>query len=467
MSNQFKRRHFIKNAAALAALVGLPVKKSFANAEINDLLEAASSTMPSAGQPVFGLKVPPMKQVRVGIIGLGNRGSEHARLIDAIGLDKCKLVAICDIRPEVAGKVMDSLSKTGNQKPTVYMGTPTGWMELCKRDDIDVVIIATQWEEHAPMAIYAMQQGKHVAVEVPAVLTIEECWKMVNTAEETQRNCMMLENVCYGDEELWILNMVEKGVFGTLTYAECAYIHDLRELLFSKTYYYKQWRTHHIMERDGNLYPTHGLGPVAQYMGIDRGDRFDYLVSMSSLQAGMDEHSDTIEPDNDFYKKKGFKHGDINNTIIKTHKGRSILVQHDVVTGRPYNRINMLAGTKAFHKGYPSKLAINGQGHGFISDDDYKTYRKMHAHPLWAKLEKLAEKNGGHGGMDFVMLWRMIDCFNQGLPLDMDVYDAASWTVVTPLSELSVQLGSVPVRFPDFTKGAWKEERKLGVMVNS
>ena len=464
MSNNFKRRHFIKNAAALAALVGLPGKESFAKAEINDLLEAAATNQPAKGKPVFGLKTPPIKQVGVGIIGLGNRGSGHARLIDAVGLEKCKLTAICDIRPEMAERVMANLKKTGKQNPAVYLGTEHAWMELCQRQDIDLVIIATQWKEHVPMALYAMEQGKHVALEVPAALTIEECWKMVNTAEETQRNCIMLENVCYGNEELWVLNMVEKGVFGTLTYAECAYIHDLRELLFSKTVYYKQWRTHHIMERDGNLYPTHGLGPVAQYMGIDRGDRFDYLVSMSSLQAGMDAHSDFTDPENEFYKKKGFKHGDINNSLIKTHKGRSILVQHDVVTGRPYSRINMLAGTKAFHKGYPSKLAINGQGHGFLSDDDYKTYRDMHTHPLWTKLQKLAEKNGGHGGMDFVMLWRLIDCFNQGQPLDMDVYDAASWSVVTPLSELSIQLGSVPVRFPDFTRGHWKEERKLGVM---
>ena len=465
MKNNFKRRHFIKNAAALAAWVGLPGKKILAGAEISALLDAACADVPSVGQSVMGLRVAPIEQVKVGIIGLGNRGFEHARLINAIGLEKTKLTAICDIRPEIAQRTAGFLKENGGQQPTVYTGEADAWKELCERDDTDLIIIATHWDEHVPMAIYAMQQGKHVALEVPAALTIEDCWKLVNTAEETQLNCIMLENVCYGNEELWLLNMVQNGVFGTLTYAECAYIHDLRELLFSKTYYYNRWRIRHIEKRDGNLYPTHGLGPVAQYMGIDRGDRFDYMVSMSSLQAGMDAHSDTVEPDNEFYKRKGFKHGDINNSLIKTAKGRSILVQHDVVTARPYNRINMLAGTKAFHKGYPSQLSINGLGHGFLSDDDYKTYREMHAHPLWEKLKKLAEKNGGHGGMDFVMLWRLIDCFNKGLPLDMDVYDAAAWSVVTPLSELSVQLGAVPVRFPDFTRGAWKKERPPGVMV--
>jgi len=466
MKDNLKRRKFLKNAAALAALVGLPGKQSFANADVNEMLDAACKTMPAKGKPVFGLRVPPIKQVRVGIIGLGNRGSEHARLINAVGTEKAKIVAICDIRPEMATRTADFLKENGGQEPKVYTGKADAYKELCERDDIDLITIASHWDEHVPMALYALQQGKHVAVEVPAALTIEDNWKLVNTAEEMQRNCMMLENVCYGNEELWLLNMVEKGVFGTLTYAECAYIHDLRGMLFSKTYYYNMWRIRHIEERNGNLYPTHGLGPVAQYMGIDRGDRFDYMVSMSSLQAGMDARSETAEPDNEFYKRKGFKHGDMSNTIIKTAKGRSILVQHDVVTGRPYNRINMLAGTKAFHKGYPSKLSINGHSHGFLSDEDYEEYRKMHAHPLWEKLQKLADANGGHGGMDFVMLWRLIDCLNQGLPLDMDVYDAASWSVVTPLSELSVQLGSVPVRFPDFTRGQWKEERKLGVMAN-
>lgn len=466
MKQNHQRRSFLKNAAGLAALVGLPGGNIFSKADANDLIEAAAQSLPSTGKPVFGLKVPPIKQVRVAVIGLGNRGMEHARLVNAVGLGKAKLTAICDIRDKMANDCLAMLQKEGGQKPAVYAGKPDAWKEMCRRDDIDVVIIATPWEDHVPMAVYAMQQSKHVALEVPAALTIEECWQMVNTAEETQRNCIMLENVCYGEEELWLLNMAESGVFGTLTYAECAYIHDLRELLFSKTYYYNMWRIRHNEARDGNLYPTHGLGPVAQYMGIDHGDRFNFLVSMSSLQAGLDEYATTVETDNEFFNRRGFMHGDINNTLIKTAKGRTILLQHDVVTGRPYNRINMLAGTRAFHKGYPSQMSVSGMGHGFLKENEYNEYRERYAHPLWTKLEAEAQKNGGHGGMDFVMLWRMIDCFNRGVALDMDVYDGASWSVVTPLSELSVQLGSVPVKFPDFTRGQWKYERKLGVMAN-
>lgn len=464
MKQDNTRRSFLKNTAALAALVGLPGGNIFSKAGPAELLEAAARPLPATGKPVFGLRMPPIQQVKVGLIGLGNRGAEHARLVNAVGLGKAKITAICDIRTAFADKCFDVLQKTGGQKPAVHAGKPDAWKELCRRDDVDIVIISTPWEDHVPQAVYAMQQGKHVALEVPAALTIEECWQLVNTAEETQRNCIMLENVCYGNEELWLLNMAESGVFGTLTYAECAYIHDLRELLFSKTYYYNQWRLRHNLERDGNLYPTHGLGPVAQYMNIDRGDRFDFCVSMSNRQVCLDEYAQTVEPDHQFYQKTGFAHGDMNNTLIKTAKGRTILLQHDVVTSRPYSRINMLAGTKAFHKGYPSQMSVDGQGHGFLKEEAYKEYRERFAHPLWKKLEGEAEKNGGHGGMDFVMLWRMIDCLNRGVELDMDVYDAASWSVVTPLSELSVQLGSVPVRFPDFTRGYWKNERKLGVM---
>ncbi|MEM9849566.1 MAG: alpha-N-acetylgalactosaminidase, partial [Bacteroidota bacterium] len=318
-----------------------------------------------------------------------------------------------------------------------------------------------------PMAVYAMEQGKHVAVEVPAAMTLEDCWKLVDTAEATQRNCMMMENVCYGDEELWVLNMVEQGVFGTLTYAEAAYIHDLRFLLFDQEGYYDQWRIRHHIAQDGNLYPTHGLGPVAQYLGIARGDRFERLVSMSSLEAGLTEHSVTVENDNEFFNRNDFVHGDMSNTLIKTAKGRSILVQHDVVTPRPYSRINALAGTKAYHEGYPSRLSMEAKGgHHWLEAADYQAMREKYKHPIWTTLKAEIEANGGHGGMDFVQIYRLIDCLHRGMPLDMDVYDAADWSVVIPLSKLSVELGSVAVQFPDFTRGKWQGKRKLGIMEN-
>ncbi|MCP3929155.1 MAG: Gfo/Idh/MocA family oxidoreductase [Bacteroidetes bacterium] len=465
MKKSFKRRDFLKKSALTSIAMGL-LGPSFANKKghPSDYLNEVINGKPAKGKSVIGLRSQPIKQVKVAMLGLGNRGSSQMRLVNALYPDKAKIVAVCDVREKQVDKAMDYLKENGGQKPDTYTDSLDAWKEMVKRDDVDLVVITTPWNDHTPMCVYSMKQGKHVAVEVPAALSVEDCWKLVDTAEATQRNCMMLENVCYGDEELWVLNMAKKGVFGTLTYAEAAYIHNLRDLLFGDAYYNK-WRMRHHITTDSNLYPTHGLGPVAQYMGIDRGDRFDYLVSMSSLQASLSEHSQTVNQDNEFYNRTDFKHGDLNNSMIKTAKGRTILVQHDVVTPRPYNRLNLLAGTKGCHEGYPSRLAIDGKGHGWLPKEKYEEYRETYRHSIWDELKEPIKKNGGHGGMDFVQIYRLIDRFNKGLPLDMDVYDAASWSVVTPLSELSVQLGSVPIQFPDFTRGRWKEERELGIMV--
>lgn len=466
MKSNFQRRSFLKASALLGSALGVPfLSKAADPASVEEQIAQTTYTPPAVGKSVIGLRAAPIPQVRVGVIGVGNRGSFHVRLVHGCGA-KAKIVAVCDIRETQVNKTKEWLEKQGVKDVAYYSGKVDSWKEMCRRDDLDLVIVVTPWEDHVPMAVYAMQQGKHVAVEVPAAYTLPDCWKLVNTAEETQRNCMMMENVCYGDEELWVLNMAKDGVFGTLTYAECAYIHDLREMLLSKDAYYNQWRIRHNKDRDGNLYPMHGLGPVSQYMEIDRGDRFNFLVSMSSIEASLSEDSGTLaEPGNEFYNAKNFKHGDMNNTLIKTHKGRTILLQHDVVTARPYNRINMLAGTKAFHVGYPSRLSMKDKGgHSFMKENEYKEMREKYKHPIWNKLKDEIEKNGGHGGMDFVMMYRLIDCLNQGVPLDMDVYDAASWSSVTPLTALSIKGGSAPVKFPDFTRGDWKTARTLGMM---
>jgi len=463
--NKQNRRKFLKLSALSGAFLGLPIADSYARKDIEHKLEALTGSRPAQGASVMGLRVNPIDQVKVAFIGLGNRGPGHLRHVAALH-PKAKITAICDIRKERTDHALDLLKDSGH-KPAVYTGKAEAWKEMVKRDDIDLVIIATPWDDHVPMCVYSMQQGKHVAVEVPAAVTLEECWDMVDTAEATQRNCMMMENVCYGDEELWVLNMVEKGVFGTLTYAEAAYIHDLRSSMFSKTGYYNQWRIRHHARQDGNLYPTHGLGPVAQYLGIERGDRFDHMVSMSCLQAGLSEHSLTVENDNEFYNRRDFMHGDMNNTLIKTAKGRTILVKHDVVTPRPYSRINALAGTKGYHEGYPSRLSLKEKGgHEWLKEEEYEDMQQKYRHPIWDKLKAEIEKHGGHGGMDFVQIYRLIDCLNRGLPLDMDVYDGADWSVVTPLSKLSVDLGSIPVKFPDFTRGKWQGERAYGIMAN-
>jgi hypothetical protein len=388
-------------------------------------------------------------------------------LVDSLCPEKAVITAICDVQQIKVDAAIEELKKSGHgQNPKVYAGTLDIWKEMIKRDDIDLVIISTPWEDHTPMCVLSMQHNKHVAVEVPAAYTFEDTWKLVNTAEETQRHCMMMENVCYGDEELWLLNMAQQGVLGTLTYAECAYIHNLRELLFSKDYYYNMWRIRHHMTRDGNHYPTHGLGPVAQYMNINRGDSFQSLVSMSSLQVSLDEYSKQVESSNEFFNKSGYKHGDMNNSLVKTANGKMILVQHDVVTPRPYNRINALAGTKGYHEGYPSRISLADKGHKWLDEADHNQLIEKYKHPLWDKLKAGIEKYGGHGGMDFVMIYRLIDSLNNGWFLDQDVYDAASWSVVIPLSTLSIELGSTPLKFPDFTRGRWNENRELGILKN-
>ena len=471
MKTNFSRRNFIKLSALSTAALGLTsVTPALSKDKILDTIEKLTLAPKQKGKSVIGLTVPPIKQVKVAFIGLGNRGIQHLQLVDALSPDKAVITAICDVQQIKVDAAVAELKKSGRgQNPKVYAGTLDIWKEMIKRDDIDLVIISTPWEDHVPMCILSMQNNKHVAVEVPAASTLEDTWKLVDTAEETQRHCMMMENVCYGDEELWLLNMAQKGVLGTLTYAECAYIHNLRELLFSKDYYYNMWRIRHHVNRDGNHYPTHGLGPVAQYMDINRGDSFELIVSMSSLQASLDEYSKQIESTNEFYNHTGYKHGDMNNSLIRTKKGRMILVQHDVVTPRPYNRINALAGTKGYHEGYPSRLSLvedKEKGHEWLSEDNYNIYKEKYKHPLWNKLKAGSEKYGGHGGMDFVMIYRLIDSLNNGWFLDQDVYDAASWSVVIPLSALSIELGNVPLKFPDFTRGRSNETRELGILKN-
>ena len=463
MKENNSRRSFLRKGAYLSAFIGASAYGLNRGPSTESLLEQISKVKPSTNKSVMGLKVAPIEKVKIGLIGCGDRGLGLLYQFNALCPEMAEITAICDVRESMVERSMEYLKKHGNEKPKTYTGSLTAWKKMVKRDDLDLILVATPWEDHVPMSVYAMEHGKHVGVEVPAAYTLEDCWKLVNTAEATQRNCMMLENVCYGDEELWLLNMAQAGVFGTLTYAEAAYVHDLRRGLFNNATY-NNWRIKHHVERDGNLYTTHGLGPVAQYMDIQRGDKFDFLVPMSSPQAALSEYAQTVSKDNEFYGKTDFAHGDMNNSLIKTNKGRSILLQHDVVTPRPYDRKNVLAGTKAYHQGYPSKISLDGKGHHFLNETDYKELHAKHRHPIWNQLqEKIDKHKGGHGGIDFVMAYRLIECLNKGWALDMDVYDGVAWSVVGPLSRISVELGSIPVKFPDFTRGKWEASRKLGM----
>jgi predicted dehydrogenase len=303
------------------------------------------------------------------------------------------------------------------------------------------------------MAVFAMEQGKHAATEVPAAGTLADCWRLVDTSERTHRHCVMLENCCYGDSEMMVLNMARQGLFGELTHGEAAYIHDLRDELFSDAGEGLWRRTEHT-ERDGNLYPTHGLGPVAQYMGINRGDRFETLVSLSSLERGLSVYRARHVPRDSPKWRERYVCGDINTSVLRTRLGRTVMLQHDTVSPRPYSRHNLLSGTKGTFAGYPDRIFLDGQSQDW---EDADKYREKYRHPLWQKSGEMARKLGGHGGMDFIMAYRLIESIRQGEAPDMDVYDAAAWSAPGPLSVLSVANGGASVEFPDFTRGGWQK----------
>jgi hypothetical protein len=349
-----------------------------------------------------------------------------------------------------------AVERAGLKAPAVYAGSETAFQKLLARDDFDFAYIATPWDWHVPQAIATMKSGKHAFVEVPAATTIEDCWKLVDTAEETRRHCLMLENCCYGETELMVINMIRDGLFGDLLYGECAYLHDLRRLLFEDRSE-GLWRRAPHTAHNGNLYPTHGLGPVANYTGVNRGDRFDYLVSMSSPQRGLDAwRTAHVPPDSPKWKEK-YICGDLNSSMIKTANGLMITLQHDVVNPHPYDRINLIAGSKGLFRDYPPRIYLDEQKPEEYAPID--AYKDKYQHSLWKGQGALARKVGGHGGMDFLMVYRLVQCMRTGIAPDFDVYDAAAWSAPGPLSEESVKRGSQPVAVPDFTRGRWKEKR--------
>jgi predicted dehydrogenase len=390
------------------------------------------------------------REPRIGLIGSGGRGTS---LLGNLLAADAQVVAICDVVREKAEHAAGLVVAAGQKQPELYTDGPHHFESMVARKDVDFVIAATPWNWHAPMALAAMANGKDVAVEVPAVTSLEDCWRIVRASEETRKHCVMLENCCYGYNETLILRMVHGGEFGDLLYGEGAYLHDLRDELFSNAGE-GLWRRAEHTRADGNLYPTHGLGPVANYMGIQRGDRFDYLVSMSAPQRGLDQYrNDKLKPD-DPRRKERYLTGDLNTSLIKTANGLSITIKHAVSTPHPYSRINMIAGTKGIFEDYPPRVYFDGMN----KDESYGTIDawKQYEHPLWKREGEIAQKVGGHGGMDFIMIYRLLQCLREGLPPDMDVYDAAAWSSVGPLSVESVSRGSAPVDVPDFTRGKWQ-----------
>ena len=459
-----QRKDFLQSLIGASAVIGLPFNSL--GADNTTIQELINNTKRAVNGSMFGFSADPIKKVRVGIIGLGNRGNTLLEMFQyLVENEMAEIIALSDISEKKVNKAAEKLAIWQNKKPSLYYQSASEWKKLTTRDDIDLVIIATPWDLHTPMAIYSMENGKHVGSEVPVASTIEDCWKIIETAERTQKHCMMMENCNYNEEELWVLNMIQEGVFGDITHTEGAYLHDLRDLLLHDTYYEGQWRLHEHAERDGNFYTTHGLGPIAFYLGIGRGDTFSHLTSMSSRELNL-----SIAAKQYNHPIQTYKCGDMNNTMIKTEKGKTILLQFDVHTGRPYSRINKVVGTKAVHDGYPSRLYIEGEkpeywGHNWLEEKAYKEYKSKYQHPIIKKLKTVSQGfKQGHGGMDFIMIYRLVKCLNLGLPLDINVYDSILWSAITPLSELSVAANSQSIIVPDFTGGTWRKENPLEIM---
>jgi predicted dehydrogenase len=426
--------------------------------QLLQLAAAAAPLSAAVGETAGSMMGVPFEATnpRLGIIGTGGRGT--SLLKNFLAAD-ARVTALCDIVAEKARNAQSLVEQAGQKAPALYTNGDHAFEALLEREDVDLAVIATPWRWHTPIAMAAMKKGKHAFSEVPAATTIEQCWELVNTSEQTRRHCIMLENCCYGYNETLVLAMIHAGLFGDLLYGEAAYLHDLREELFSNKGEGLWRRTVHT-ERDGNLYPTHGLGPVAHYMGINRGDRFDYLVSMSTPVKGLAAYRAAHVPQGDPKWKERYINGDMNTSLIKTANGLTINLQHDVSNPHPYDRLNCIAGTKGIFRDYPPRLYLDGQAGGeeWGSIDSYKA---QYEHPLWKRQGEIARKLGGHGGMDFIMVYRLLECIRKGLPPDMDAYDAASWSAPGPLSEMSLARGSGPVKFPDFTRGRWKERKPV------
>ena len=464
-----KRKDFLKLSSASALFLGLNPDRldAFSIEESHDLINKNSQYMGD-------YSAPKLKTVRVAFIGVGARGTGHARQVATI--EGTEVVAISDLYQDLVQRSIDNCKEIGkgerHNEIAMYSGGENKWKLMLKEVKPDAVFISTNWDNHAPMVIEAMNSGAHAFVEVPMATTIEDMWEIINTSEKTRKHCMMMENVNYGRDELMYLNMCRKGVIGDFLHAEAAYIHELRFQMEEQKRGTGSWRTHHYAKGRGNLYPTHGLGPVAQYMNLARGDdNFNTLISYSTPALGRKIYAEKNYPSDHKWNKLDYKNGDLNTSIIKTNVGRTVMVQWDETSPRPYSRHNLIQGTKGTLAGFPTRVALEGgvegvtkNHHSWAQGKDLEVLYEKYDHPLYKRLGALAKKMGGHGGMDFMMRYRIIECLRKGEPLDQNMYEGCFWSAVTPLSAKSIEDGGTPQRFPDFTRGNWKKTKPLSVI---
>ena len=419
------------------------------------------------GAPMQGYADKPMETIRVGFVGLGSRGPSSARRVTL--LPGVKIVALCDIDPARTAAANDWRVKNGYPKAREYTGTE-GYKRMCAADDIDVIYSVTSWEAHTPINCCAMANGKHVFTEMPGALTVEDCWKQVEYSEKYRRHCMMLENCCYGEYEMLAFNLIKKGMLGEIVQAEVGYTHDQRALQYNPRdgvfWRIKRHQTHH-----GNYYPTHGLVPAGKCLDINRGDRFDYLVSMETKSASFEAYGAANFPKGDWRHDAKMVKGDINTCLLRTVNGKVLQLVHNVCTPTPYDRGNKYLGTKGTIRGikdesyqicFETETGDKG-AEKYFDAKRAQEVREAYKHPFWKTAGDIAKKVGGHGGMDFIMDLRWVYCLQNGLPMDTDVYDLATYSSIVELSERSVNAGSRPIEFPDYTRGGWKTAKPFTV----
>ena len=463
------RRNFIKTIGGAGA--GLAAASEVVKAT------AGTPSRPTGAKYMGDFIAPKLKTIKVAIIGCGARGGTHYNHVSAF--EGTEFVGICDLHQDLAAKAQKKVLENGagkrHQNVKLYTGDKHAYKKMLAETKPDLVYVVTPWEWHAPMAIDAMNAGAHVCCEVPLTTSLEECWKVIDTSEKTRKHCMMLENVNYGRDELMFLNMCRQNVFGELLHGEAAYIHELRGQMkhVERGRGTGSWRTHHWAKENGNLYPTHGLGPVAQYMNIGRtDDNFRRLVSFSSPARNHELYAKKhFKPDSKLNQIDYSKGGDMSTSIIKTVLGRTIMVQWDESSPRPYTRHNLIQGTRGTGAGFPTRITLEGgvpggpKGHHqWAQGDGLNEMYAKYDHPLYKRMKEVAKKMGGHGGMDAIMNLRVLECLRKGQPLDQNVYEGCLWSAVTPLSRKSVAEDGMPQDFPDFTRGQWKNTNPLPIV---
>ena len=463
MINYINRREFMRQG--IMTSLGLSIGSSA-------FLGGCQMLPPKDRSTMIGYAPQGKDLIKVGFVGIGNIGSNHIKnLLQILG---CQITAVCDIRSERTSWTRQKITEAGFPEPVIYGKDDWDFKRMCETEDLDLVYNAAPWRWHAPICLAAMKNGKHAASEVNIALTVEDCWKLVKTSQQTRKHCIMMENCCYDRTEMAVLNMIRQGIFGDILHGECGYLHDLRAQNLSPNYYQEMWRIKQYLRLNGNTYPTHGIGPMAWCMDIHRGDAFDYLVSMNTPSRGLNEFAERMAHDAQEPKqqehythwlKKQFAKGDVNITLIKTKLGKTIICKHDTSLPRPYSRDFLVQGTKGIMREYPSqKIHIEGlsPGHNW---EEVDKYIEEYDHPVWKDFEKRSKDFvlEGHGGMDYIEDDRLIQALRQGLEPDIDVYDSVAWSAIIPMSSESSNNESKQMKFPDFTNGLWQKKRPLMV----